>query len=138
MLDDFAIRPMSGTDLKIDPLLSSLAKLSTVVALPSAVHSVRTTPNQPENVHIVCATPDEARRVKAWADQGNKLDKFIGSIAILEVATGYISVYQPATERVVWQVSQLLLPVLRGQRCRVFSETGEEPDYETAPELLFS
>lgn len=138
MLEDFSILPSGTGAFDVGDILSSLKRLPTVVALPSAVHAVRSRPNQPENVYVVCASAEQAQRVKAWADQGKTLDAFIGSIAILEVAPGSICVYQPATERVVSQVAQLLLPLLRKQRCRVFSETGEETACATSPELLFS
>ncbi len=129
MLDDFAIRPVEGGSFTVAPVVQELERSPSVVRLPAAKYAVRESPLLPDSVYVVCSSPVQAIRVKQTADSGGPIDPFIGSVAILEVAPDHVNVYQPAPIDVVQQVATFLLPLLRGQDWRVFTENGEETSH---------
>ncbi len=136
MLEDFAIRPVAGQTLKITQLLGVLRQQPCVLEL-SAKCAIRST--DAESVYVICGDEQQQQRISDWTKQGNTLAPFIGSVAILEVTAAYVSVYQPAPEQVVRKVQELLLPLLRTQQWRLFSERGEETDrFRDHPSQLFS
>jgi len=138
MIEYFWIRPREGESLDVAELVATLEALPTVVVLPGEKYSFLTREPFPEKVHVVCASPQAAERVRDWTAQGKPLDRFIGSIAHLEVGPELIRVYQAAPREVIGQVEALLVPVLKARPFRAFTEDAEITDQVASrPEVLF-
>jgi hypothetical protein len=137
MLDSFTIRPQAGS-LGVADLLAALRRSRYVVELPRSQAITRVWGRQGGGAFAVCAAPDRARTVAETVNAGGTLDEYHGLIATLDVTPESIYVYQLATPGVVAQTKALLVPLLRAQPCRVFSETAERTaDFTARPELLF-
>ncbi len=138
MIEYFWIRPREGESLDVAELVATLEALPTVVVLPGERYSFLTREPFPEKVHVVCASPQAAERVRDWTAQGKPLDRFVGSIAHLEVGPELIRVYQAAPREVIGQVEALLVPVLKARPFRAFTEDAEITDQVASrPEALF-
>ena len=137
MLDSFGIRPKADDErFDIADLISRIESLATVVRLPGEANSFQRQP--PESVYIISSNEDQAKRISEWTSAGNGLERYWGSIAHLEITPDSILVNQAAPEEVVQQIAALLLPFLKRQPFRVFSEYGEETDsFAQNPERLF-
>lgn len=137
MLDSFGIRPKTD-DEKFDvaDLISRVESLPTAVRLPGESNSFQRQP--PESVYVIGSNEDQAKRISEWTSAGNGLDRYWGSVAHLEITPDSVLVNQAAPEEVVQQVSALLLPFLKRQPFRIFSEYGEETAaFAQNPERLF-
>ncbi len=138
MIEYFWIRPREGERLDVAELVATLEALPTVVVLPGEKYSFLTREPFPEKVHVVCASPLAAERVREWTARGKPLDRFLGSIAHLEVGPELIRVYQAAPREVIGQVEALLVPVLEARPFRAFTEDAEITDQVASrPEVLF-
>jgi hypothetical protein len=127
-----------GERFEVRELLSALDQMETVVEVPYERGAARRSPWPPETVHLVCQSPKWASALGNWIAAGRTIEKYYYNVAILEVTPRRIHVCQEAPPEVVEQVSRLLLPFLRQNRWRIFTERGEHTErYRARPEKLF-
>ncbi|HVF89631.1 MAG TPA: hypothetical protein VNH22_06155 [Blastocatellia bacterium] len=137
MLDSYTIIPKTDEDrFDVGDLISKVEGLPTAVRLPGTLYSLQR--QSPESVYVIGSNEDQARRIREWTSAGNTLERYWGSVAHLEIAPESVLVQQAAPEGVVQQVSALLLPFLKRQPFRIFSEYAEETAaFAPSPERLF-
>ncbi|HYP28078.1 MAG TPA: hypothetical protein VE262_15290 [Blastocatellia bacterium] len=137
MLDSFGIRPKTEDEkFDVTDVISKVESLNTVVKLPGERFGLRGPTS--ESVYLVCSNADQADRVRDWTGAGNSYERFLGSVGHLQITPAYILVEQNAPEPVIEQISALLMPFLKRQPFRVFTEYGEVTDtYALNPVRLF-
>lgn len=137
MLESFTLKPEVGV-LDVGTLLSALRRSAWAVELVGRGGAESGPAARAASEFVVCASSDQAHRVRTTVAGAGTLDAFHGTIGTLRVAPDGVYAYQLATPAVVARMRGLLVPLVRSQRCRVFSETTERTaDFADHPERLF-
>jgi hypothetical protein len=143
MLDLFVIRPTEGV-FDLSKLIERAKSLPTVVPFPRKEPVSAEGKRFPQKEYIVCHDVRTARvlrkRAAAWHHRHHIRDGVAGYgvSGYLGVDADRICVDQLAPQTVIDQMAALLLPILRTQPCRIFSEITEVTDaYQREPEKLF-
>jgi hypothetical protein len=143
MLDLFVIQPTEGV-FDLSKLIQSAESLPTVVPFPRKQLVNAQGKPFPQKEYIVCHDLQTARvlrrRAANWHHRNDVREGVAGYgvSGYLGVDPDRICVDQLAPQSVLDQMAALLLPILRTQSCRIFSETAEVTRaYQEKPERLF-